>query len=129
MSSSDWRNPQQKHVLGSEKKVQEQGGATDCTVKKHQNLESNLFGTEAPKFEKKNMPLDKLTDPKDAVINKGSTRVDTYAKKQNNLTSQILDSGNDYGAHKPMKKKKPTKADNPKDDERRTDHLYSDLFG
>jgi hypothetical protein len=28
-----------------------------------------------------------------------------------------------------MKKKKPTKADNPKDDERRTDHLYSDLFG
>lgn len=75
------------------------------------------------------MPCDKLTDPKEMIINKGSTKVDTYSKKQNNLTSQILDPGNDYGAHKPMKKKKPEKDDNPKDEERRTDHLYSDLFG
>lgn len=129
MSTSDWRNPQQKHGQGTERRVQEQGGANDCTVKKHQNLESNLFGTEEHHFDKKSMPCDKLTDPKDRVINKGSTKVDTYAKRQNNLTSQILDTGNDYGAHKPFKKKKQEKADNVKDEERRTDHLYSDLFG
>jgi hypothetical protein len=46
------------------------------------------------------------------------------------LTSSILDNGTDYEAYKPMKKKsKVSKADNHKDNERRTDHLYSDLFG
>jgi hypothetical protein len=70
-----------------------------------------------------------MTDPKDRVINKGSTKVDTFAKRQNNLTSQILDTGTDYEAYKPMKRKNQEKSDNNKNDERRTDHLYSDLFG
>jgi hypothetical protein len=62
------------------------------------------------------------------VINKGSTKVNTYAKKQNNLTSQILDCGTTYDGHKPMIKHKHD-PNNNKDDLRRTDHQYSDLFG
>jgi len=53
----------------------------DCIVKKQQNLESNLFGTDEHKFDKKDMPYDKLTNPTDKIINKGSTKVDTYTKK------------------------------------------------
>lgn len=76
------------------------------------------------------VPADRLTNPTDKIINKGSTKVNTYAKKQNNLTSQILDCGTDYNGFKPMKKSKKD-TDNPKeqDDNRKTDHLYSDLFG
>jgi hypothetical protein len=92
-------------------------------------LESNLFGTDEHKFDKQNVPADRFTDPKDKVINKGSTKVDTYSKRQNNLTSQILDTGADYESFKPMKKKKTEKEDNVHDDQRKTDHLYSDLFG
>lgn len=50
-------------------------------VMKHQNLESNLFGTEEHHFDKRNAPADRLTNPTDKVINKGSTKVDTYAKR------------------------------------------------
>lgn len=128
-SCSDWRNPAQKHTQGHERKNVEQGGQ-DSKTKKHQNLESSdVFGNSEIKFDKKNVPFDKLTNPTDKVINKGSTKVDTYAKKQNNLTSQILDSGADYESFKPMTKKKPDAADNAKDDLRKTDHTYSDLFG
>ena len=70
-----------------------------------------------------------MTNPTDKIINKGSTKVDTYAKKQNNLTSQILDTGAGYDSFKPMKKSNAKQADNPHDDLRKTDHTYSDLFG
>lgn len=98
-----------------EKRAAEQGGAQgDCKSKKHQNLESSdVFGNAPAKFDKKTVPYDSLTDPKDKIINKGSTKVDLLAKKQNNLTSQILETGVSYDAYKPMTKKKADKADNP----------------
>lgn len=54
--------------------------------------------------------------------------MDTYAKKQNNLTSQILDNGTDYNSHKPMTRQRVDE-DNHTDKLRKTDHTYSDLFG
>ncbi|CDW87720.1 UNKNOWN [Stylonychia lemnae] len=136
-NNADWRNLQQTHVNASSSQKGNQEGPQTNKDKKYDNLSSNIFCQE----EKDNQPtydptVEKAGFGTDAnwtaqagsakIINKGYKQ-DPYKKKQAQLSSQVFDL-TDYSEYQPMNKPK-LDINNLADNQRKQNHLYSDILG
>jgi hypothetical protein len=61
------------------------------------------------------------------LVNKGSTKVSTLQKKQQQMASQVFDLP-EYADHIPMKKTK-LDVNNMNASAKKNNHMYSDVFG
>jgi hypothetical protein len=101
--------------------------------KKFQNLQSSILshqGNEMPAYNPDVQREEINTDWKQSsgkLVNKGSTKVDTFKKLQQQQQSSVFELP-DYDHHVPMKKKR-LDINNVNDQKRKNDHLYSDLSG
>ncbi len=134
-SGGDWKNPQLQATNSPSKQKAREGGHSK--ERKFENLSSNIFNDEGvdsrPLYTE---GMEKVAYGStaewttqagtDKIINRGSTKVDTYQKRQNQLSSQVLDA-TDYQGHAPMTKKKFT--DKADEAERRNNHNYSNALG
>ena len=108
---------------------------TNHKDKKYQNLQSSVFGdSEQPAYNKEAARKAAFASNSDwkaeggmaKPMNKGSTNVDTFGKRQQQLSSQVFEQ-TDYQGYAPLSKKK-VDLDNLGDKKRQQDHLYSDVL-
>lgn len=136
VQGSDWRNPQSNHT-NSPTKGGAKREAENSRDMKFQNLQSSILsnqdGAGIPVY---NKDIDKAAGSSNAnwtssqgqkLVNKGSTKIDTYKKVQQQQNSQVFDLP-EYNEHVPMKKKR-LDVNNVNDKKRQQDHMYSDILG
>ena len=107
----------------------------NCKEKKHDNLASNIFNSDQerqgynPNVERTELGANTNWSSQAAsakIINKGN-KVDTFKKKQQQLSSQVFEQ-TDYSEYVPMKKT-CVDINNLTDKQRKQDHMYSDILG
>lgn len=134
-NGNDWMNPQQNQCNSPVKAKRDEQMTATSRDQKFANLESNIFNEE-----RDNRGYDKevkkgemeggsnwVQSGSTKCVNKGSTKVDTYQKRQAQLNSNVFDLP-EYADHVPMKKKR-VDMNNLTDNQRKKDHMYSDILG
>ena len=120
-------------------KGQHPADAADASSKdkKYANLSSNILGNEGqtrPAYDKEaaktKAEFGSGADWKNmsGKTSNRSHKIDTYSKKQQNLTSSVFGEGTDYSHFAPMSKSKHD-INNLADQKRKQDHMYSDILG
>lgn len=135
-TGTDWRNSQvQTTNMASPTKGVNKDKGTNHKDKKYQNLQSTAFGdSDRPAYNKDSGSKVAFASNSDwkteagmaRPFNKGSTKVDTFGKRQQQLSSQVFEQS-DYQGYAPLSKKK-VDLDNLGDKKKQADHLYSDVL-